>query len=139
MDKEQILLVQQSLDKIVPKAEPVAALFYSKLFEIDPSLKVLFKGDMQEQGRKLMTMIAVAVQGLSNLETLVPAAQALGKRHVKYGVKDKDYDTVGTALLATLSIGLGADFTPELKDAWTQTYVLLAGVMKTADLQGNDF
>lgn len=130
MNIQQISLVQQSMTKIVPGAEPVAEIFYAKLFELDPSLKPLFKGDMKEQGRKLMQMIAVAVNGLSNLETIVPAAQALGARHAGYGVKEKDYETVGAALLSTLQAGLGADFTPELRQAWSETYFLLSGVMK---------
>lgn len=130
MDTQQIDLVKQSLKKIVPIAELVATMFYKKLFELDPSLQLLFKGDMKEQGRKLMLMIATAVNGLDDLDTIVPAAQALGVRHAGYGVKDKHYDTVGAALLWTLDSGLGEAFTPALKQAWTQTYVLLSGVMK---------
>ncbi|HEV7619743.1 MAG TPA: globin family protein [Burkholderiaceae bacterium] len=130
MNAQQINLVQESLKKIIPNAEVVANLFYKKLFELDPALKPLFKSDMQEQGRKLMQMIATAVNALNNLDALLPVAQALGARHGAYGVKDKDYDTVGEALLWTLATGLGKEFTPPVREAWTQTYMLLAGVMK---------
>ena len=87
---------------------------------------------MKEQGHKLMHMISLAVRRLHRLETLVPAVQALGTRHVSYGVEDEHYDTVGAALLWTLEQGLGGDFTPEVKDAWTEAYHLLTGLMKEA-------
>jgi len=125
-------LVQSSFAKVVPIAETAAELFYSKLFALDPSLKPLFKGDLKEQGRKLMRMISMAVNGLDRLEALVPAVQDLGRRHVLYGVQPAHYDTVGEALLWTLERGLGPDFTPEVKEAWTVVYGILASVMKEA-------
>jgi len=105
-------------------------LFYNRSFEIDPSTEALFKGDMKEQGRKLMQMITAAVNGLNDL--VVPAVQDLGRRHGGYGVRDEHYGSVASALLWTLEQGLGEDFTPEVKTAWTETYMLLAGVMKDA-------
>jgi hemoglobin-like flavoprotein len=132
MTPEQIALVQTSFAQVLPIADAAAALFYSRLFEIDPSLKPLFKGDMQEQGRKLMTMIRVVVNGLKRLEQLVPAVQELGRRHARYGVQDEHYDTVGAALLWTLGQGLGASFTPETEAAWATAYALLAETMKAA-------
>lgn len=125
-------LVQSSFAKVAPIAGTAAELFYSKLFALDPALKPLFKGDMKEQGRKLMRMIATAVNGLDRLEALVPAVQDLGQRHVAYGVTAAHYDTVGEALLWTLERGLGPDFTPDVKDAWATVYGLLAQVMKDA-------
>ncbi|HSD95640.1 MAG TPA: globin family protein [Sulfuricaulis sp.] len=125
-------LVQSSFAKVAPIAGTAAELFYSKLFALDPALKPLFKGDMKEQGRKLMRMIATAVNGLDRLEALVPAVQDLGQRHVAYGVTASHYDTVGEALLWTLERGLGPDFTSEVKDAWATVYGLLAQVMKDA-------
>ena len=125
-------LVQTSFAKVAPIAEQAAALFYGRLFEMDPSLRPLFKGDIREQGRKLMNMIAFCVQGLDALDQLVPAVQGLGKRHAGYGVTDAHYATVGGALLWTLEQGLGPDFTPEVKAAWTETYTALAGVMTAA-------
>lgn len=123
-------LVQESWVKVVPIADTAAELFYGKLFELDPSVKPLFaNSDMKEQGKKLMQMIGVAVKGLDSLGELVPAVAALGKRHNTYGVKPEHYDTVGAALLDTLAKGLGDEFTPETKEAWTITYTTLAGVM----------
>jgi hemoglobin-like flavoprotein len=132
MNAEQKVLVQESFAKVLPISETAADLFYNRLFELDPSLRPLFKGDMKDQGRKLMDMINVAVKGLDDLDKIVPAVQALGQRHGGYGVKDKDYDTVATALLWTLEQGLGKDFTPEVKAAWVEVYLLLSGVMKDA-------
>lgn len=132
MTPEQATLVKSSWAKVVPIKEQAAAMFYGKLFEIDPALQAMFKGNMEEQGRKLMTVINFAVNGLDRIEAIVPAVQDLGKRHVAYGVKDKDYDTVGAALLWTLEQGLGADFTAEAKAAWTAVYGVLATTMKQA-------
>lgn len=129
MTPMEIKLVQESFAQVAPIAPQAAALFYDNLFEADPALKPLFKGDMQAQGAKLMQMIAVAVGKLSDLDTLVPALQSLGKRHVAYGVKSAHYDTVGAALLLTLSQGLGEAFTAEVKSAWISAYTLMASTM----------
>lgn len=132
MDAQQINLVQKSWSKILPISDKAAELFYNRLFEIDPSTKVLFKGDMGVQGRKLMQMITAAVNGLNDLDGLVPVVQDLGRRHGGYGVQEAHYGSVGSALLWTLEQGLGDDFTDDVKIAWTETYMLLAGVMKDA-------
>jgi hemoglobin-like flavoprotein len=132
MTPTQVELVQATWEKVVPIADTAAALFYGKLFELDPSLKPLFTSDIKEQGKKLMQMITVAVRGLNDLEKLVPAVQALGRRHVAYGVKDEHYATVGTALLWTLEKGLGDAFTPDVKEAWATVYGVLADTMKKA-------
>ena len=133
LTEHQKQLVQDSWTKVVPIADTAAALFYARLFELDPDVKPLFaNADMKEQGKKLMQMIGVAVRGLDTLGELVPAVQALGKRHVAYGVKAEHYATVGAALLDTLEKGLGDDFDAETKEAWTITYTTLANVMKEA-------
>jgi hemoglobin-like flavoprotein len=132
MNREQIKLVQESFEKVVPIADAAAALFYGRLFDLDPALEALFKGDMVEQGRKLMQMIGVAVKGLDRLEQVLPAVRALGARHAGYGVREQDYDTVGRALIWTLKKGLCDAFTPEAEAAWAETYATLAGVMKEA-------
>ncbi|WP_455196392.1 globin family protein [Kaarinaea lacus] len=132
MTPEQKDLVQTTFADVVPIADTAAKLFYGKLFELDPELKSLFKGDMEEQGRKLMKIIATAVNGLDRLDEIVPVVEDLGKRHVGYGVKDKDYNTVGAALLWTLKQGLDSSFTPEVEEAWTVVYTLLADTMKNA-------
>ncbi len=132
MTPAQVTLVKESFAKVAPIAEQAAELFYGRLFELDPALKPLFKGDMKEQGRKLMTMIGAAVGSLDRLETIVPAVQQLGVRHKGYGVTDAHYATVASALLWTLEKGLGAAFTPEVKQAWTTTYTVLADTMRAA-------
>ena len=132
MEQKTITLVQESFEKVKPIAATAAEIFYSKLFELDPSLKPLFPNSeeaMKVQGNKLMMMLSSAVAGLSNLEMLVPVLQNLGKRHVEYKVEPSHYDTVGAALLDTLSVGLGDDFTPEVKGAWTAVYVTMSTVM----------
>jgi hemoglobin-like flavoprotein len=132
MTPEQVFLVQKSWRQVLPIADTAAELFYTKLFSMDASLKPLFKGDMKAQGRKLMAMIGAAVTGLSKLDEIVPAVQDLGRRHVKYGVKDAHYDTVAGALIWTLEQGLGEGFTPDVKGAWVSVYGVLAGTMKDA-------
>jgi hemoglobin-like flavoprotein len=135
MTPKQVELVQTSWEKCVPIADQAAALFYGRLFELDPSLRPMFKTDITEQGHKLMTMITTAVRGLNDLGKLVPAVEDMGRRHAGYGVKDEHYATVGDALLWTLGKGLGDAFTPEVKQAWTQTYTILATTMKNAAAQ----
>jgi len=129
MDTIQKTLVQTSFAQVLPIAEAAAALFYRRLFELDPTLRPLFKGDLKEQGRKLMDMLAVAVKGLDRMEALAPALSAMGRRHADYGVKERDYETVGEALLWTLEQGLGPNFTPEVRDAWATLYKLVADTM----------
>lgn len=132
MTPEQISLIKNSWEKVLPISETAAELFYAKLFELDADLKPLFNGDMKEQGAKLMKMINTVVNSLDKLDTIVPAIQNLGERHVDYGVKDEHYDTVAAALLWTLGQGLGEAFTDDVKDAWTAAYVILSTTMKDA-------
>jgi hemoglobin-like flavoprotein len=129
MTPDQIKAIQESFAKVAPISEQAAAMFYGRLFEIAPSVKPLFKGDMTEQGRKLMATLAVVVNRLTNLETILPAASALAKRHVGYGVKPIHYPIVSEALLWTLERGLGADWTPELATAWGDAYGVLSDYM----------
>jgi hemoglobin-like flavoprotein len=129
MTPTQVEMVQRSFSKVSPIADQAAALFYGRLFEIAPQTKPLFKGDMKEQGKKLMGTLAVVVGGLTRLETILPAASALAKKHVGYGVKAADYTPVGAALLWTLERGLGPDWTPEVATAWTTAYTTLSGYM----------
>ncbi|HEX6749645.1 MAG TPA: globin family protein [Longimicrobium sp.] len=132
MTPESKTLVQSSWALVEPISEAAAELFYGRLFHLDPSLRPMFRGDLKEQGKKLMQMLAVAVRGLDRLDQLVPAVEALGRRHAGYGVEDEHYDTVASALLWTLSTGLGPAFTPQVEAAWTEAYTLLATVMKNA-------
>ena len=130
MRPHQKLLVQRTFAEVAPIADVAARLFYARLFELDPSLETLFRSDMDEQGRKLMQMLTVAVRGLDRLDELVPAVRALGRRHVGYGVRDAHYATVGSALLWTLEYGLDDAFTPEVRDAWAAVYGVLVDTMK---------
>ena len=132
MTPQHISVVTSTWQQVIPIRETAAALFYGKLFEMDPSLRPLFKGDMQEQGRKLMSMLNTAVVSLSNLDRLLPVVQELGRRHSKYGVQHKHYETVAAALIWTLNQGLGPAFTDEVKQAWVATYTVLATTMKNA-------
>lgn len=132
MTPDQIALIRSSWANVVPIRAQAADLFYSRLFELDPSLRRLFKGDMVEQGNKLMTMLGTVVGHLDKLHTLVPAVQSLGRRHADYGVRDTHYDTVASALLWTLEQGLGSAFTTQVEAAWVAAYTVLATTMKDA-------
>lgn len=130
MTPQQVAHVQSTFEKIRPIAHAAAELFYGHLFELNPALRQLFRGDMKEQGRMLMSVLSTAVRGLANPAPLVPVLKELGQRHVAYGVRDEHYATVGSALIWTLGQGLGEDFTPEVREAWTAAYALLSGVMQ---------
>ncbi len=132
MTPQQIQIIQTTWAQVVPIADTAAGLFYGKLFELDPAVKPMFKGDMAEQGRKLMQTLGLVVNSLTTLDQILPAVQELAKRHVDYGVEAKHYDTVGAALLWTLGQGLGPAFTPEAETAWTEAYGTVAKVMKDA-------
>jgi hemoglobin-like flavoprotein len=131
MHPTDVALVQSTWEQVLPIADTAAQLFYGKLFELDPSLRALFaQTDMAEQRKKLMQIITVAVRGLERLDELIPAVEAMGRRHSGYGVRDEHYNTVAAALLWTLQQGLGAGFTPQVRSAWTETYTVLAAVMQ---------
>jgi len=131
MTPEQVKLVQESFAKVAPISEQAAALFYDRLFAIAPKVKSMFPADMTEQRRKLMATLAAVVAGLGNLESILPAASALAKRHVSYGAKAEHYPVVGAALLWTVGKGLGDGWTPAVADAWTAAYGTLSGFMIT--------
>ncbi len=131
MHESEIALVQSSWEQVVPIADTAAKLFYNRLFDIDPSLKALFaQTDMAEQRKKLMQIITVAVRGLQRIDELLPAIEAMGRRHSGYGVREEHYTTVATALLWTLEQGLGPAFTPDVRSAWVETYTILSAVMQ---------
>jgi nitric oxide dioxygenase len=132
MTPEQIQLVKSSFASVLPNADRTGIQFYDRLFALDPALRPLFKEDMAAQSRTLMRMLATVVNGLDRLETIVPAVQSLGMRHAGYGVADAHYQTVGDALLWTLQQGLGDNFTPEVAEAWSTAYGVLAGTMQSA-------
>jgi hemoglobin-like flavoprotein len=127
---DHVTMVRASFARVALQAESAGALFYRRLFEIDPSLRPLFPGDMSDQRRKLMAMVEFAVTRLDQVQELLPVIEALGVRHGRYGVIQKHYDSFGAAWLWTLAHELGTDFTAEVKDAWLAVYGLLANVMK---------
>jgi nitric oxide dioxygenase len=129
MTPEQISLVQTSFAKVAPISEQAAVMFYGRLFQQAPQVKTMFPSDMTGQGRKLMATLAVVVNGLGDLPAVLPAASALAKKHVGYGVTADQYPLVGAALLWTLEQGLGADWTPAVAEAWTAAYTTLSTYM----------
>jgi len=131
MTDRQKQLVQDSFLKVTPIADQAAALFYERLFALDPSLRPMFQTGLEEQGKKLMQTLGVAVRGLNYIEDLIPVLEKLAQRHAGYGVLPGHYDTVGEALLWTLGRGLGEAFTPEMREAWVEVYAMVACIMKT--------
>jgi nitric oxide dioxygenase len=129
MTPDQVKLVQQSFSKVVPIADQAAVIFYDRLFEVAPGVKAMFPADMIEQRKKLIAMLAAVVNGLSSIESILPAASALATRHVTYGAKAEHYPVVGGALLWTLQKGLGDAWTPEVAAAWTAAYGTLSTYM----------
>ena len=118
--------IVQSTFAQITEPDAFAAHFYARLFEIAPETRALFKGDMRAQGKKLIQTLAVVVNGLDNLEEIVPAVQALGRRHVAYGVTPEHYTLVGNAILWTIAQYFGEAFTEEVKTAWATAYSLVA-------------
>ncbi len=129
MTPEHIDRVQESFKKVAPIADQAATIFYGKLFDIAPEVKPLFKGNMEEQGKKLMTTLGVVVNGVKDLDAILPAPKELAVKHVDYGVEPEHYTPVGQALIMTLEAGLGDAFTPATEDAWLSAYGTLSGVM----------
>lgn len=132
MTPRQITLVRNSFAAVAPIADTAAALFYGHLFAADPSLRSLFKGDMAQQGARLMQMIGSAVGLLEKPQVLLPVLRQLGARHAGYGVQAPHYDTVGAALIKTLAQGLGEAFDDETRAAWVAVYGLIASTMMVA-------
>lgn len=133
MTPEHKQIVRSTWQQVTPIADQAAQMFYDRLFELDPKLRTLFSDtDMAKQRQKLFQSLAFVVNGLEDLSPVVAELETLGRDHVGYGVTDRDYDTVGTALLWTLEQGLGPAWTPEASTAWTEAYTLVAGVMRAA-------
>jgi len=132
MNSTQVQLIRETFALVAPRAHVAALVFYRRLFELDPTLRGLFSAEIEDQGRKLMQMLAAAVRLLDKPESLVPVLQDLGRRHVGYGVRDEHYDTVGAALLWMLGETLGMAFTAPARDAWAALYGVVATTMKSA-------
>jgi len=129
MTPDQVRLVQESFAKVAPIADQAASMFYDRLFATAPQVRAMFPADMAEQQRKLMATLTIVVNGLSNLESILPAASSLATRHVAYGARPEHYPVVGAALLWTLEQGLGKEWNEEVADAWTAAYAMLSDFM----------
>ena len=129
MNREQVQLVRDSLVHVRPMADVIAESFYAHMFEIAPHLKKLFMGNMKRQGAMLMTSLELAVSGMDDMESILPSVQALGERHITYGVKKDYYPYAKESFLWALEKHLKDEFTPTLKNAWSQAFDTLIGVM----------
>ncbi|MEH2536215.1 MULTISPECIES: globin family protein [unclassified Bradyrhizobium] len=133
MSPETKELLKSTWAKVVPISDIAAGLFYERLFTLDPSLQRLFKdADMKEQRRKLVQALSAVINSVDDLPSLVPTLEILGRNHIRYGVEDRHYDTVGAALLWTLEQGLKEAWTPAAKSAWVVAYSTVSGVMRDA-------
>lgn len=132
LSAKQKQLIRDSWQRVLPVKERAAELFYGRLFELDPGVKPLFKGKLDFQGDKLMMTLNVVVNSLDDLGAVEAMLQAMGKRHVIYGVEATHYETVGAALLWVLQQTLGEYFTEEVEDAWVTAYGVIATTMKEA-------
>ena len=132
MTPRQVELVQTSFARVLPVADAAAEVLYNRLFELDPSLRSLFKSDMKQQGKNLMDSLKMVVDNLRNLDSIIPGMQAMALRHKSYGVKSEHYLAIGVALIDTLRKGLGHAFTSEVRDAWVAAYTTLAVTMQAA-------
>ena len=138
LSANDIALVRASFAKVLPIKDAAADLFYNRLFDIAPQLRGMFPTDMRDQKTKLMAMLAAAIGGLHDLQTLVPHVKALGARHASYGVTVAHYGIVADALMWTLERGLGDAFTPEVRSAWAKVYGLLAGTMQSGAIEATN-
>jgi hemoglobin-like flavoprotein len=125
-------LVQATWTQVLPIQEAAAALFYDRLFKLDPTLRPLFPPELREQRKKLLQALHFTVSTLDSPERLLPVLEDLGRMHRRYGVRDADFDTVGEALLWALKQGLGTAFTPEVREAWATAYAVVSDVMRDA-------
>lgn len=130
--------VQSSFAKVAPISDTAAKIFYDRLFEVAPQVRPMFKGPIEAQGRKLMTTLGVVVNGLRDMDKILPVARDLAIQHVEYGVTPEHYETVGACLIYTLHQGLGEDMTPELEQAWVAAYTALSGAMISAAYGSDD-
>jgi hemoglobin-like flavoprotein len=130
MDDRTITILETTFAEFAKGGEEAAGLFYERLFALDPSLRRLFvNADMRGQRTKLMAALGLVVAGLRDLGRIVPVLESLGAKHVAYGVEESHYQTVGAALMQTLSLSFGNLFTPEVRAAWTGAYGTVSGVM----------
>ena len=132
MDIDKVQLIRDSLIQVRPLADHIAESFYSHMFEMAPHLQKLFTGNMKTQGTMLMTSLELAVSSLDNIESILPSVQALGERHMSYGVRKEYYPYAKESFLWALERHLKGEFTPTLKNAWSEAFDTLIEVMSNA-------
>lgn len=132
MTPHQISLVRKTWAQAEPLGDTVTTLFYGRLFELEPSIRGLFREDLMEQGRSLRAMLSLVAAGLTQPDQLIPALVACGRRHLNYRAEDRHYDLVREALLWTLEQALREHFTVATREAWENVYATMANIMKEA-------
>ena len=138
MRPESELLIRDSWKQLEPVSDSLVAAFYERLFSSNPEAAALFSStNMTEQRRKFSAMLAEIVRAIGDPDVLIREVAASGRRHVHYGVVDRDYEDVGAALLWAIDETLGPAFTPEVHAAWREAYALLAAVMRRAAAREN--
>jgi nitric oxide dioxygenase len=130
MTPEQVKQVQESFGLIRPDLERFAEVFYMQLFEQRPEIQYMFRGDRKEQERKLARMLDTIVTALDRADDIEPALSSLGRRHVGYGVRAKDYGAFGEVLMWTVEKFLDTAFTPEVQGAWRAFFEHISGYMR---------
>lgn len=129
MTPQQIAAVRESWTRLLPIQDTAAELFYQRLFRVYPEVEPLFKGDMQEQGEKLMKLLGKAVDFLDDTDALIEPLKQAGRAHRSYGVKQEDYEKVADCLFWTLEEGLGKAFDSFTRESWAETYAAVSGIM----------
>ena len=132
MDKADIQLLQRTFKKIEPIAQETGELFYGRLFQVDPTLRPLFKGDLKTQAKMLMTAIGLTIQSLDQPGKVMPELQAIGLRHTGYGAMPADFDKFGGALVWAFQQSLGDDWTDDVQAAWIAAFSFIRTSMKQA-------
>jgi len=132
MTKEDITQVQESWHSVAPVKRVAAELFYVKLFELDPTMKLLFSDDLQLRERRFLQLMDATINGLERADVLKPAIRELGFRHPLFGDSDEHHGTVAIALMWTLEKCLRKDLTFELRAAWTRTFGVLSQTLRTS-------
>jgi hemoglobin-like flavoprotein len=130
MTPDQVHLIRKSFAELSRLDHVAGLVFYRRLFEIDPSLRLLFTSNIEEQSQKLIDTLGVLIAMLENPVGLDLELRAMGERHAGYGVKDEHYATVAAALLDMLAETLGRAFTPEVRAAWITLYGAVESTMK---------
>ena len=136
MTPEQKMLIRSTFQVLASDADTLAARFYCRLFELDPSMRSMFKISIRQQGHKFMDMLNSVVESLEQLDEVVTVVWQSGKRHGGYGVREEHYDTVREALFGAIAEQLGEQYTPAVEAAWKEVYDLMAATMKQAAAEG---